>query len=189
MPSKAIGVSRASAKPKIRAAEQVQLDESLEEAVCNYIDNSEVNPGEGMTLDHLSREDSFHHPDKPKGKGSQRVLKTLLEGMPSLLQDTWEGQICFKLAKKSHAAEAVDTKIDPLYEADEIVKKLEDSMETTSASLHPATARVSVPKKVWQAMLDELKTTRSYIRTAMDNREADPDAGHVGAEVVPFHFG
>ena len=99
MPSKAIGVSRASAKPKIRAAEQVQLDESLEEAVCNYIENSEVNPGEGMTLDHLNREDSFHHPNKPKGKGSQRVLKTLLEGMPSLLQDTWEGQICIKLAK------------------------------------------------------------------------------------------
>ncbi len=68
MPSKAIGVSRASAKPKIRAAEQVQLDESLEEAVCKYIENSEVNPGEGMTLDHLSREDSFHHPDKPKGR-------------------------------------------------------------------------------------------------------------------------
>ena len=62
-------------------------------------------------------------------------------------------------------------------------------METTSASLHPATARVSVPKKVWQAMLDELKTTRSYIRTAMDNREADTYVGHVGAEVVPFHFG
>ena len=189
MPSKAIGVSRASAKPKTRAAEQVQLDESLEEAVCNYIENSEVNPGEGMTLDHLSREDSFHHPDKPKGKGSQRVLKTFLEGMPSLLQDTWEGQICFKLAKNSHAAEDDDTKIDPLYEADEILKKLEDSMETTSASLHSATARVSVPKKVWQAMLDELKTTRSYIRTAMDNREADTDVGHVGAEVVPFHFG
>ena len=99
MPSKAIGVSRASAKPKIRAAEQVQLDESLKEAVCNYIENSEVNLGEGMTLDHLSREDRFHHPDKTKGKGSQRVLKTLLEGMSSLLQDTWEGQICFKLAK------------------------------------------------------------------------------------------
>ena len=98
-PSKAIGVSRASAKPKIRAAEQVQLDESLEEAVCKYIENSEVNPGEGMTLDHLSREDSFQHPDKPRRKGSQRVLKTLLEGMPSLLQDTWEGQICFILAK------------------------------------------------------------------------------------------
>ena len=114
MPSKAIGVSRASAKPKIRAAEQVQLDESLEEAVCNYIENSQAKPGEGMTLDHLSREDSFHHPDKPKGKGSQRVLKTLLEGMPSLLQDTWEGQICFKLAKDFHAAEDVDTKTDPL---------------------------------------------------------------------------
>ena len=80
MPSKAIGVSRASAKPKIRAAQQVQLDESLEEALCNYIDNSEVYPGEGMTLDHLSREDSFQHPDKPRRKGSQRVLKTLLEG-------------------------------------------------------------------------------------------------------------
>ena len=62
-------------------------------------------------------------------------------------------------------------------------------METTSAPLHSATARVSVPKKVWQAMLDELKTTRSYIRTTMDNREAHTDAGHVGAEVVPFHFG
>ena len=132
----------------------------------------------GMTLGHLSREDSFHHPDKPKGKGSQRALKTLLEGMPSLLQDTWEGQICFKLAKYSHAAEDVHTKIDPLYEADEILKKLGDSMETTSASLHPATARVSVPKKVWQAMLDELKTARSYIGTAMDNREADTGDKH-----------
>ena len=62
-------------------------------------------------------------------------------------------------------------------------------METTSASPHSATACVSVPKKVWQAMLDELKTTRSYVHTAMDNRDADTGVGHVGAEVVPFHFG
>ena len=68
IPSKSIGVSRDGAKLKrnivavpsrsicaIRAAEQVQHDESLEEAVCNYIESSQATPGEVTTLDHLSR--------------------------------------------------------------------------------------------------------------------------------------
>ena len=83
---------------KITFAPSTTSVSSLEQTVCQYLKEKDTTR-EGFTLEHLNRPDSFFHPEKPSGKGSQARLRIKLEEMPSLEKFFWKDAVAFRLAK------------------------------------------------------------------------------------------
>ena len=154
------------------------LEDSFEEAVVKFIKDQEAELGEGCWLQHI-QSTAFQHPEKPSGAKSQEKLRTMLNAMPSLVEefDKESEQISFKV-RASIAARSVrpssavvpSTAIDPPT-AIELVQGAVDDLdlalrchdEIYDNHLTPSGKTVVIPVHRWEELRQYINAARARL--------------------------
>ena len=146
-----------------RARSENSEGKTLEETVFEYIDQfqeRENGEGVGITCDHLNR--NIVHPDKPTGSGSEARFVALMRDMPTLIEgeQKWKGKTVFLLNDQQCLA---DEQQSELLQAQKLLTAVTDDMLKRVNELHPLAARVSIRRKEFEGVLEDLLTATDLL--------------------------
>lgn len=143
-------------------------DMTLEQSIYAYIDKYQmVQRGEGLgiTISHLNR--NIDHPDKRKGKNSEKHLKEAIRSMSSLeeAKELWKGEAVVKIRKqRTYFSPPRRSDFSPLAQCDEILTEVIFNLQQRRNNCDPQEACIPVQRTHYEELISDLRDAHEALR-------------------------
>ena len=143
-------------------------DMTLEQSIYAYIDKYQMfqhGEGVGITISDLNR--NIDHPDKLKGKHSEKHLKEMIRSMSSLQEakDLWKGEVVIKIRKqRTYFSPPRRTDFSPLAQCEEILQGVIFNLQQRRNNCDPQEALIYFQRTDYEALISDLRDAHEALR-------------------------